>query len=179
MYLTKNFTHRHFSVLALAIGISLPMYAFADSETISRVDTQTVTPATYVETTIPRVDPVTKVVSTTTRSTSDSNVVRHAHYPSRPYYPYHRHHTYHPYRNVNNSRHETRESTVTTGTTTLESRDGGPKSVILQPGVVYHGEGSTNPPPSDIIVVPATTTSPTSQSSKSTYTKHVETSSGY
>jgi G3E family GTPase len=147
MYLTKNFTHRHLSVLALAIGISFPMFAIADTEAISRVDTVTVAPETYVETTIPRVDPVTKVVSTTTKSTVDTNVVRRARYPHRHYYPHRHHyhpHTSHTYQNVSNSRHETRESTVTTGTTTLENRDGGPKSVILQPGVVYHGVGSTN-----------------------------------
>ena len=171
MYLTKNRTHRHLSVLALTIGISFPIFAFADTQTISRVDTLTVKPDTYVETTIPRVDPVTKVVSTTTKSTLDTNVVKRTQYPHRKY---HRHHTY---RNVNNSRHETRESTVTTGTTTLESRDGGPKSIILKPGVVYHGVGSTNPPPSEIIVVPATTSSPNLESSKTTYT-HVETTSG-
>jgi hypothetical protein len=172
MYLSKHFSHRHLSVLALSIGISFPMFAFADTETISRVDTRTVTPDTYVETTIPRVDPVTKVVSTTTKSTVDTNVVRRAQYPHRTY------HHHHPYRNVSNSRHETHESTVTTGTTTLETSDGGPKSVVLQSGVVYHGVGSTNPPASEIMVVPATTTTPTSQSSKSSYT-HVETSSDH
>jgi hypothetical protein len=171
MHLTRNLTHRHLAILTLAIGISIPMFAVADTETISRVDTLTVTPDTYVETTIPRVDPVTKVVSTTTKSTLDTNVVRRAQYPHRTY---HRHHKYHPYHKVSNSRHETRESTVTTGTTTLESRDGGPKSVILKPGVIYHGVGSTNPPPSETIVVPVTISSPTSQSSKTSYT-HIET----
>jgi hypothetical protein len=179
MYLTNKFTHRHLSVLALTIGMSFPMFAFADSETISRVDTVSVTPETYVQTTIPQVDPVTKVVSTTTKSTVDTNVVRRARYPHTHYYPHHHHHTYHPYRNVSNSSHVTRESTVTTGTTTLESRDGGPKSVILQPGVVYHGAGSTNPPPTEVIVVPATSTIPVSQSPKTTYTKRVETKTAY
>jgi hypothetical protein len=131
MKLSEKLTHRHLTVIALAVGISFPLYAMADTPTDA--------------------DTSTKVVTQTTTTT-----VKHKHHRSHKAMHKSREAAENHADAVNNAKALNAEA-VNGSNSANDANQGAEKRVIWKNGVIYHDVEPTGQAASGGFAAPAST----------------------